>query len=90
MLAVAHVRGGGHLGPAWHEAGRGGHNKAAVSALDLEACAELLVRLGLAHPQRIALEASSAGACGRGAGGRGSGINACSPRRVKAQQVRAG
>ena len=82
VLAVAHVRGGGQLGPAWHEAGRGSHNKV-VSVQDLEACAEALVRAGLAHPQRIALEASSAGA-GTGVHTTGAGkLSRCSHYRYR-------
>jgi oligopeptidase B len=32
-VAVAHVRGGGELGPAWHAAGRGAHKKRSVEDL---------------------------------------------------------
>ncbi len=62
MLAVAHVRGGGQLGPGWHEAGRGAEAKAAAGAADLRACAEALVAAGVAgSASSLALECSSAG-----------------------------
>ncbi|GLC36548.1 hypothetical protein PLESTM_000458800 [Pleodorina starrii] len=59
-VAVAHVRGGGQLGPAWYEAGRGGGRKA-NSALDLLAAARHLVAEGVTAPGLMCLEAESAG-----------------------------
>ncbi|KAG2433299.1 hypothetical protein HXX76_008365 [Chlamydomonas incerta] len=59
-VAVAHVRGGGFLGPAWYEGGRGAAAKA-NSGLDLAAAAAALVRAGVTSPQLMCLEAESAG-----------------------------
>jgi len=54
---IAHVRGGGELGAAWHAAGR--RESKHKSADDLVACAEELRRQGLAGA--LALEGRSAG-----------------------------
>jgi len=59
VCAVAHVRGGGLLGPAWHEAGRGAHKTAGVQ--DTLACARHLIDAGITHPRRLCLTATSAG-----------------------------
>ena len=63
VLAVAHVRGGGHAGSVWHEAGRLQHKT--NGAWDLIACAQQLVAEGLVDPGRLCVEAESAGACVR-------------------------
>ncbi|KAL1505073.1 hypothetical protein AB1Y20_008833 [Prymnesium parvum] len=55
---IAHVRGGGEGGAAWHAAGRRGGKGAGVA--DLLACAAALRRRGVAS--RLALEGRSAGA----------------------------
>jgi oligopeptidase B len=59
VYAVAHVRGGGELGPNWHEQGKGHlkHN----SFHDFIACAEHLVREGYTSPARLAIMGESAG-----------------------------
>ncbi len=62
-VAVAHVRGGGCLGPAWYEAGRG-HGAKARSHEDLLAAARQLVAAGVTRPELMCLEAESAGAQG--------------------------
>ncbi|GJP49286.1 hypothetical protein CLOM_g8516 [Closterium sp. NIES-68] len=58
-IALAHTRGGGELGHAWHEAGRGEQKRRAVG--DLMACAKYLVREGWAGRDRLAARGSSGG-----------------------------
>jgi oligopeptidase B len=58
-FAVAHVRGGGDLGPAWHEAGRGLRKPAAVA--DYLATARYLADHGWAPQGMIVARARSAG-----------------------------
>ncbi len=56
---IAHVRGGGDLGGAWHEAGRGaGRGKPAE---DFIACAQALVTQGIVPPRKIVSMGRSAG-----------------------------
>jgi oligopeptidase B len=59
VYAIAHVRGGGELGRAWHEQGKRHlkHN----SFGDFIACAEYLVREGYTSPGRLAIMGESAG-----------------------------
>ncbi len=59
VLAVAHVRGGGELGPEWHKAGRGRRKE--NSFRDFLSCARELTRLGYVHPQKLAARGGSAG-----------------------------
>ncbi|HXZ49843.1 MAG TPA: prolyl oligopeptidase family serine peptidase [Usitatibacter sp.] len=59
IYAVAHVRGGGEYGDAWHDAGRG-PNKA-TTVLDFVAVCEFLERYGFTNPNRLAIEGSGAG-----------------------------
>jgi prolyl oligopeptidase len=59
MLAVAHVRGGGELGDAWHKAGM--KNTKPNTWKDLIASAEYIVREGYTSPSHIAINAASAG-----------------------------
>lgn len=59
ILAVAHVRGGGELGDAWHQAGR--KQSKPNTWKDLIACAEHLVQEGYTSPGHIAINAGSAG-----------------------------
>jgi prolyl oligopeptidase len=59
VLGVAHVRGGGEKGDAWHRAGQGPNKFKGVE--DFLACAAELSRLGYTTPERTALEAGSMG-----------------------------
>ncbi|HEX7349537.1 prolyl oligopeptidase family serine peptidase [Brachybacterium sp.] len=60
VIAIAHVRGGGELGPDWHRQGR--QQKKPTSFTDLIACIDHLVDSGWVDPGRV-------GAVGDGAGG---------------------
>ncbi|QHL92081.1 prolyl oligopeptidase family serine peptidase (plasmid) [Sphingomonas changnyeongensis] len=57
---IAHVRGGGDLGGAWHDAGRGEARGKPVD--DFIACAEALVSQGRVPPGKIVSMGRSAGA----------------------------
>jgi oligopeptidase B len=59
IYAIAHVRGGGEKGDAWHEAGRLASK--VNSFTDFLAVAEHLVREGLTRPGRIVASGASAG-----------------------------
>ena len=59
VCAVAHVRGGGRFGPAWHAAGSGLLKHAGIE--DLTACAETLVAQGITSAAQLCLAADSAG-----------------------------
>jgi oligopeptidase B len=59
VYAIAHVRGGGELGPQWHEKGRRHHKQNSIS--DFVACAEYLISRKYTRPQRLALMGESAG-----------------------------
>ncbi|HEX4726872.1 MAG TPA: prolyl oligopeptidase family serine peptidase [Jatrophihabitans sp.] len=59
-FAIAHVRGGGELGPAWHRAGRGVAKYHAVA--DYLACAQHLVTAGWTAPDGLVARSRSAGA----------------------------
>lgn len=59
VYAIAQVRGGSELGPAWAEAGKLMQRK--NSFTDLIACAEELIRQKYTSPQRLALIGGSAG-----------------------------
>nr|WP_226832199.1 prolyl oligopeptidase family serine peptidase [Brachybacterium sp. FME24] len=60
VVAIAHVRGGGEMGPSWHLSGRQLHK--ATSFDDFAACADHLLSTGWVAPGRL-------GAAGTGAGG---------------------
>lgn len=60
QIAVAHVRGGGFLGPEWHWTGAGEHKHRSVE--DLIAVAHDLVAQGFSQPTGIVLHGRSAGA----------------------------
>ena len=59
IYAIAHVRGGGEKGDAWHDAGRLANKINTFT--DFIAVAEHLVRLGLTRPGRIVASGASAG-----------------------------
>lgn len=59
LVAMAHVRGGGDLGPEWHDAGRLGEKE--NSFADFIACADYLVEDGYTAPGLIAAWGASAG-----------------------------
>jgi oligopeptidase B len=57
--AIAHVRGGGELGKAWHDAGRMAHKTNTFS--DFIAVAQHLIAEGYTSPERLAIMGGSAG-----------------------------
>ncbi|MEQ1500707.1 MAG: prolyl oligopeptidase family serine peptidase, partial [Myxococcota bacterium] len=59
VLAIAHVRGGGMLGRAWYEAGRGKRKQASID--DHLAAVRGLHALGIGSPATTLLHGSSAG-----------------------------
>jgi prolyl oligopeptidase len=59
ILAMAHVRGGGEYGAAWHEAGRRGTKLNTI--LDALSVCEFLVSYGFTQPARLAIQGTSAG-----------------------------
>jgi len=59
IVAIAHIRGGGELGEAWHQAGRLANRGNAVN--DLISCAEALLQLGYTDNAHIAASGTGAG-----------------------------
>jgi prolyl oligopeptidase len=59
VLAIAHVRGGGEYGEAWHQAGRGAAKVNTV--LDFITVSEFLVSYGFTSPKRLAILGTGAG-----------------------------
>ena len=59
VVGIAHVRGGGELGYAWHEQGRLAQKP--NSFKDLVACAETLINQGITSSSRLAVWGRSAG-----------------------------
>ena len=59
VAAVAHIRGGGELGKAWHDDGRMMHKKNTFT--DFIACAEYLLAQGYGSKDRFVIEGRSAG-----------------------------
>jgi oligopeptidase B len=59
VTAVAHIRGGGEMGKAWHDAGRMMNKK--TTFMDFIACAEDLVKRGYGSKNRLVIEGRSAG-----------------------------
>src|SRR5215469_3047772 len=59
VTAVAHIRGGGEMGKAWHDAGRMMNKRTTFT--DFIACAEDLVKRGYGSKDRLVIEGRSAG-----------------------------
>jgi oligopeptidase B len=59
VVATAHIRGGGDLGKAWHDAGRMMNKMNTFT--DFIDCAQDLVRSGWTAPDRLVIEGGSAG-----------------------------
>ena len=59
VYAMAHIRGGGEYGRAWHDAGRRGCKMNTMT--DFIACAEFLIDAGIARRDAIVAESLSAG-----------------------------
>jgi len=59
VAAVAHIRGGGEMGKAWHDAGRMMNKKTTFT--DFISCAEDLVKRGYGSKNRLVIEGRSAG-----------------------------
>jgi prolyl oligopeptidase len=59
VYAIAHVRGGGEYGKAWHEDGQKARKVNTI--LDFIAVSEFLVRYGFTNPKRLAIMGTSAG-----------------------------
>ncbi len=65
VYAVAHVRGGGELGPPWHTAGQFANKQNTVT--DLLSCADRLATLGYTDPAHLAALGTNAGGIAAGA-----------------------
>ena len=59
IFGIAHVRGGGEFGPAWHDAAIGVNKMRTFT--DFIACAEHLIRSGYTSADRLAITGTSAG-----------------------------
>lgn len=59
IFAIAHVRGGGELGDAWHKAGQ--KTTKPNTWMDLIACAEYLVAENYSSPKKMGIYSASAG-----------------------------
>lgn len=59
VAGVAHIRGGGEMGKAWHDAGRMMNKKTTFT--DFISCAEYLVGHGYGSTDRLVIEGRSAG-----------------------------
>ncbi len=59
VMAYAHIRGGGEMGDAWHDAGKMSRKRNTFT--DFISAAEQLVARGYGNPNNIAIEGGSAG-----------------------------
>jgi oligopeptidase B len=59
VYAIAHARGGGEMGKAWHDGGRMMQKRNTFT--DFIACAEHLVAQGFTSPDRLCIQGGSAG-----------------------------
>ena len=59
VFAIAHVRGGGELGEAWHDGGKMLNKRNTFT--DFISCAEALIGLGYTAPDRLGIQGRSAG-----------------------------
>jgi len=59
VMAYAHIRGGGEMGDAWHDAGK--MSRKLNTFTDFISAAEQLVLRGYGNPKKIAIEGGSAG-----------------------------
>jgi len=59
VYAIAHLRGGGEYGDAWHQAGRKATKITTIT--DFIAVADFLVKYGFTNPKKLAIQGTSAG-----------------------------